>query len=82
MSKLDGCAKPLVPAPTVTSTQENKLRVAAREPFGAVDVIRGAIELLPHLIEAVNGAGSVGVVGEEIAVGQLEGTGRQRIDVR
>src|SRR5271156_6780312 len=41
----------------------------------------GAIELLPHLVETVNRAGRVGVVGEEIAVRQLEWTGGQIIDV-
>src|SRR5580693_4073137 len=54
----------------------------ARRAIWPDDVIGSAIELLPHLVEAVHGAGSVRVVGEQTAVGQLEGTGREGIDVR
>src|SRR4029077_2006399 len=39
--------------------------------------VRGvAILLLPHLVEAMHGAGGVGVVGE-VGTGELEGPGRQ-----
>ena len=61
-----------MPAPTVTSTQGNNFGVAAGTFSWCV--FASAIQLLPHLIEAVYGAGRVGVVVEELAVGQLKGT--------
>ena len=68
--KFEGCARPLVPVPTVISTQGNSVRVASGGIVsGGIRSV--AIELLPHLIEAVHRAGRIGVV-EEVAVGQLK----------
>ncbi len=55
-------------------------RVAAR---GAVRrrVLQAAVQLLPHLVEAMHRACRVGVVVEAGGVRQLERTGRQRVDV-
>ena len=41
-----------------------------------------AIELLPHLVEAMHRAGGIRVVGKGAAVGQLKRTRRQRVHVR
>ena len=73
-----GCAAPLEPAPTVTSTQGKR---SARQPEAFA--VRGggvAIELLPHLEEAMHRARRIGVVGI-FCVGQLKRTGRQMAGV-
>ena len=44
-------------------------------------MVQAAIHLLPHLIEAMDRAGRIGVVGEGAAVGQLERSGRQRRNI-
>ena len=54
--------------------------VAARRVVAAGG--RGvAVQLLPHLIEAMHRALGIGVIGHRRGVGELEGTGRQRIHV-
>ena len=67
-AEVAGCARPLVPAPTVVSTQGNS---AASHPEGllAVAWLTSAIQLLPHLVEAMHRAGGIGVVGEGVSVG-------------
>ena len=63
--KLAGCVAPLVPAPTVTSTQENSLPL---QPEGLSQWrLEAAVELLPHLVEAVHGAGAVVRVRQAVA---------------
>ena len=60
--KVDDWAKPLEPAPIVVSTQGKR---SAVHPLGFDEVaLRGvAIHLLPHLVEAVDRAVVVGIVG-------------------
>ncbi len=45
--------------------------VAARGTFPSA-VLDAAVQLLPHLVEAMHRAGGIGVVNERIAVGELE----------
>ena len=44
-------------------------------------VLQRAVQLLPHLVEAVDGTRSVGVVNKALAVSQLKGPRGQRIDL-
>src|SRR5271154_2611484 len=53
-----------------------QLAVAAGGIFKA-RMLHAAVQLLVHLVEAMDGAGGVGVVGELAAVCQLERSGRQ-----
>ena len=80
MLKFAGCAAPLVPAPTVTSTHENSLPLQP-EGLSRRRALDAAVQLLPHLVEAMHRARRVGVVGERAAVGQLERSGRQIVHV-
>ena len=70
-----GWGLPLLPAPMVISTQGNRSLV---QPDGlAVGASRrGAVGLLPHLVEAMHRAGGVAVVGH-VRAGELERAVRQ-----
>ena len=54
--------------------------VAARRTLRG-GVLQRAVQLLPHLVEAVDGTRSVGVVNKALAVSQLKGPRGQRIDL-
>src|SRR2546425_8541737 len=60
----------------VISTQGKR---SARHPLGFKPVL--AIKLLPHLVEAVHGAGSIGIVGKRSGR-ELKRSGRQVVYVR
>ena len=70
--KFDGCVSAIGARANRDFNPGKQLCVAAGR-IVVRGVVGAAIQLLPHLVEAMHRAGGIGVVGECIAVGQLEG---------